>query len=64
MSQKKLGHCVSSSFCPHPSATAAWVGKLDSVLYGKLAAVGLVPTREPTPDVKPQDTELGPFLDA
>ena len=47
---------------PWEPETAAWVGKLDSVLYGKLAAVGLVPTREPTPQAGA--VTLGAFLDA
>ena len=29
--------------------TAAWVGSLDDKMYGKLAAVGLLPRREPAP---------------
>ncbi len=41
--------------------TAAWVGKLDSVLYDKLAAVYLVPKREPMPQADAMT--LGAFLD-
>jgi len=41
--------------------TARWVGSLDTVLYDKLAAVGLVPTREP--QTRPADT-LGGFLES
>jgi hypothetical protein len=42
--------------------TAAWVGSRDERLYDKLAAVGLVPRREPKPDGKPHGVKLGDFL--
>jgi len=45
---------------PDPE-TSAWVGSRDSVLYDKLAAVGLVSPREPKPEA--QATALGDFLD-
>jgi len=41
--------------------TATWLGERDSVLYDKLAAVGLVPPREPQPVA--QAVVLGNFLD-
>ncbi|KKL08669.1 hypothetical protein LCGC14_2573560, partial [marine sediment metagenome] len=41
--------------------TAAWVGARDEVIYRKLAAVGLVPPREPEP--KAESVMLGGFLD-
>ncbi len=41
--------------------TATWLGERDSVLYDKLAAVGLVPPREPQPVA--QAFVLGNFLD-
>ena len=40
--------------------TSAWVGGLDSVLYDKLAAVGLVSPREATPEA--EAVTLGAFL--
>ena len=43
--------------------TAAWVGGLDSKLYDKLAAVGLVPRREPKPDeAQPEGATLAGFI--
>jgi len=43
--------------------TAAWVGDLDSVLRDKLAAVGLVPRREPKPDeAQPEGATLAGFI--
>ena len=42
--------------------TAVWLGERDSVLYDKLAAVGLVPPREPKPDDKPQGVTLAAFI--
>jgi integrase len=48
---------------PWDSELAAWVGGLDSVLYGKLAAVALVPKRDPAPEAGAVVT-LGAFLDA
>jgi len=45
---------------PWDTETAAWVGTRDEVLYGKLAVVGLVPTREPVSETE-SDT-LGNFL--
>ena len=35
---------------PSTAIRPAWLGDLDSKLYDKLAAVGLVPRREPRPD--------------
>ena len=46
---------------PDPE-TSEWVGGRDNVLYGKLAAAGLVPAREPTIAEK-QTVALGEFLD-
>jgi hypothetical protein len=43
---------------PDPE-TSAWVGALDSVLYDKLAAVGLVLPREATPEA--EAVTLGAF---
>ncbi len=43
--------------------TAAWLGDLDRVLYDRLAAVGLVPRREPKPDeARPDGATLGRFI--
>lgn len=43
--------------------TSVWIGGLDSVLYDKLAAVGLVPEREPKPDeAKPEGATLAGFI--
>jgi len=42
--------------------TATWLGERDSVLYNKLAAVGLVPPREPKPDEVQHGMKLGDFL--
>ena len=42
--------------------TAAWVGDLDTKMHDKLAAVGLIPRREPKPKDKPHDVRLGDFL--
>jgi len=39
--------------------TAAWVGKLDAMLYDKLAKVGLLPVR-----ATPEKSTLGAFLEA
>jgi integrase len=50
-----------ASKTPWDSELAAWVGSLDSVLYGKLAAVGLVPKRDPAPEASAVVT-LGDFL--
>ena len=46
---------------PDPD-TSAWVGSRDDVMYGKLAAVGLVPPREPV-RAENQAATLGQFLD-
>ena len=45
---------------PDPE-TSAWVGSRDSVMYDKLAAVGLVSQRQRT--VETEATTLGEFLD-
>ena len=45
---------------PDPE-TSAWVGDLENVLYDKLAAVELIPPREPRPVA--QAVALGDFLD-
>jgi integrase len=45
---------------PDPE-TSAWVGRLDRVLYDKLATVGLLPPREQKQD--PEAVALGAFLD-
>ncbi|MGA2799501.1 MAG: phage integrase SAM-like domain-containing protein, partial [Thermoguttaceae bacterium] len=42
--------------------TAEWLGDLNSVLYGRLEAVGLVPKRESGPDGKPQGVTLAGFI--
>ncbi len=43
--------------------TAAWVGSLDARMAHKLAAVGLVPRREPTPDeAQPEGATLAGFI--
>jgi len=43
--------------------TAAWVGSLDSRMAHKLAAVGLVPRREPQPDeAQPEGATLAGFI--
>jgi hypothetical protein len=42
--------------------TAAWLGSLDGKMYGRLAAVGLVPHREPNPNDGPHGVKLGDFL--
>ena len=42
--------------------TAAWVGKLDAVLYGKLVDVGLLPPRDSA--AKLDAATLGTFLDS
>ena len=47
---------------PDPE-TSAWVGELESVLYDKLAAVGLVPPREPRPGDAGRNVTLGVWLD-
>ena len=52
---------AAASKTPWDSELAAWVGSLDSVLHGKLAAVGLVPKREPAPEAGAAVT-LGDFL--
>lgn len=44
------------------SETAEWIGKLDTVLYDKLAAVELVPPR--VESAKTSKATLGPFLGA
>jgi integrase len=46
---------------PEPE-TSEWLGGRDDVLYGKLAAVGLVPAREPAIAEK-RTVALGEFLD-
>ena len=46
---------------PDPD-TSDWVGGRDDVMYGKLAAVGLVPPREPV-EAESQAATLGEFLD-
>ena len=50
-----------SGTTPDPE-TSTWVGALDEVMYGKLAAVGLVASREPKAKADP--ATLGPFLDS
>jgi len=47
---------------PLDTETAAWVGSRTDTFYGKLAAVGLVPRREPKG--KAEAETLGGFLDA
>jgi len=43
--------------------TSAWIGGLDSVLHAKLAAVGLVPQREPQPnEARPEGATLAGFI--
>ncbi len=43
--------------------TAGWLGDLESKLYDKLAAVGLVPRREPGPDeARPEGATLAGFI--
>ena len=46
---------------PDPE-TSEWVGNRDDVMYGKLAAVGLVPARESV-QAENQAATLGQFLD-
>ena len=43
--------------------TSEWVGTRDDVLYGKLAAVGLVPAREPKPGDATGGVTLAAFID-
>lgn len=51
----------SHSKLPWDTDLAAWVGKLEGVHYGKLAAVGLVPPRDPAPSSQP--VTLGEFVE-
>jgi len=46
---------------PWDADTAAWVRGRDGKMYDRLAAVGLVPPREPKPEAEP--AALGAFLD-
>ena len=58
---ENLVAAVMHGHAPDPD-TSAWVGSRDDVLYGKLAAVGLVPARE-SAATENQAATLGLFLD-
>ena len=57
-----LAAALLGGHAPYPE-TSEWVGSRDDVMYGKLAAAGLVPAREPKPDGEPQGTTLAAFID-
>ena len=58
---ENLVAAVMHGHAPDPD-TSAWVGSRDDVLYGKLAAVGLVPARE-SAATENRAATLGLFLD-
>lgn len=61
----RVEHLVTAALykqAPDPE-TAAWVGDRDDKIYAKLAAVGLVPQREPAPDAEPKNITLGNWID-
>jgi integrase len=57
-----LAAALLAGHAPDPE-TSEWVGSRDAVLYGKLAAVGLAPKREPHPDTLPEGITLAAFID-
>jgi integrase len=59
---ENLAAAVLGGHAPDPE-TSEWVGSRDDVLYGKLAAVGLVPAREPKLDALPEGMTLAAFID-
>jgi len=58
---ENLAAALLAGHAPAPE-TSEWVGSRDDVLYGKLAAVGLVPARVPA-QTDNQTATLGEFLD-
>jgi integrase len=58
---ENLAAALLGRHAPDPE-TSEWVGGLDDLLYGKLAAVGLLPDRGPA-QTSNQATTLGPFLE-
>ncbi len=56
----RIEHLVAAALTGHPldDETARWVAALDTVMYGRLEAVGLVPRRKASSSVT-----LGAFLD-
>ncbi len=58
---ENLVAAVLHGHAPDPD-TSDWVGNRDDVMYGKLAAVGLVPARE-SAETENQAATLGKFLD-
>ena len=60
---ENLVAAILGGHAPDPD-TSAWVGSRDDVLYGKLAAVGLVAAREPAAgDGAPTGITLAAFID-
>jgi len=59
---ENLAAALLGGHAPAPE-TSEWVGSRDDVLYGKLAAVGLVPAREPKPETRPEGITLAAFID-
>ena len=59
---ENLAAAVLGGHAPAPE-TSEWVGTRDDVLYGKLAAVGLVPAREPKPGDATGGVTLAAFID-
>ena len=59
---ENLAAALLGRHAPDPE-TSAWVGNLDDVMHGKLAAVGLVLAREPKPDEQPEGITLAAFID-
>ena len=57
---ESLAAALLGRHAPDPK-TSEWLGSLDDVMYGKLAAVGLVAARTPGPEA--QAVALGVFLD-
>ena len=59
---ENLAAAMLGGHAPDPE-TSEWVGSRDDVLYGKLAAVGLVPKREPEPGAAAEGMTLAAFID-
>ena len=59
---ENLAAALLGGHAPAPE-TSEWVGSRDDVMYGKLAAVGLVPAREPKEDAAPEGITLAAFID-
>lgn len=59
---ENLAAALLAGHAPDPE-TSEWVGSRDDVTYGKLARVGLVPSREPRPGDAPEAITLAAFID-